>query len=123
VSTGRRFNITSLKFTRIFTLYCRSHLYMAFEMIFSLSTLLIIKDCTDCNYGALTWSTWLMATTLVFAPLWFNPFSFESEKVQNTLWSEGSKGHLCCCRVHVRYYGSFDRLYLRSKQIVNMWDL
>uniref|UniRef100_A0A6S8NKA7 1,3-beta-glucan synthase n=1 Tax=Dunaliella tertiolecta TaxID=3047 RepID=A0A6S8NKA7_DUNTE len=82
VGTGRGFNIFSLEFIRIFTLYCRSHLYMSFELVFSLATLFIIRDCEDCDYGALTWSTWLLATTLTFAPMWFNPFSFDSDKVR-----------------------------------------
>ncbi len=82
VGTGRGFNIFSLEFIRIFTLYCRSHLYMSFELVFSLATLFIIRDCAECDYGALTWSTWLLATTLTFAPLWFNPFSFDSDKVR-----------------------------------------
>ena len=27
-------------------------------------------------------STWLLAFTLIIAPLWFNPFTFDMEKVQ-----------------------------------------
>jgi 1,3-beta-glucan synthase len=53
---------------------------MAFEIIYALSTLYIVRDCTECNYGALTWSSWLLAVTLLFSPLWFNPFSFEMAK-------------------------------------------
>lgn len=29
----------------------------------------------------MTWSSWLLAVTLLFSPLWFNPFAFEMEKV------------------------------------------
>lgn len=82
VGTGRGFNIVSLEFVKVYTLYCRSHLYMAFEMIFVLATLYIVRDCEDCNYGALTWSTWLLAITLIFAPMWFNPFAFDMKKVR-----------------------------------------
>lgn len=66
---------------QVFTLYTRSHLYMGFELLFILSTLYIVRDCADCDYGALTWSTWLLAFTLIIAPLWFNPFTFDMEKV------------------------------------------
>ncbi len=54
---------------------------MAFELLYALATLYIIRDCPDCNYGALTWSSWLLAVTLIFSPLWFNPFTFETAKV------------------------------------------
>ncbi len=56
---------------------------MGFELLFALSTLYIVRDCADCNYGALTWSSWLLACTLLFAPLWFNPFSFDMQKVRS----------------------------------------
>lgn len=36
----------------------------------------------SCDYGLLTWSTWLLAFVLIFAPLWFNPFSFDVQKVR-----------------------------------------
>ncbi|KAL6746905.1 1,3-beta-glucan synthase component-domain-containing protein [Haematococcus lacustris] len=80
VGTGRGFNLVSLEFVKIFSLYCRSHLYMGFEMIYALTTLYLLRDCASCNMGALTWSTWLLAVTLLFSPLWFNPFSFDMGK-------------------------------------------
>ena len=39
----------------MFTLYARTHLYMGFELLFILTTLYIVRDCADCDYGALTW--------------------------------------------------------------------
>ncbi len=35
--------------------YLHRHLYMAFELLFALATLYIVRDCADCNYGSLTW--------------------------------------------------------------------
>ncbi|KAJ9526929.1 hypothetical protein QJQ45_025369 [Haematococcus lacustris] len=55
VGTGRGFNLVSLEFVKIFSLYCRSHLYMGFEMIYALTTLYLLRDCASCNMGALTW--------------------------------------------------------------------
>lgn len=47
VGTGRGFNITSLDFVKIFTLYTRSHMYYAFELLFMLSSLYILDSCHD----------------------------------------------------------------------------
>ena len=82
VGTGRGFNISSMDFVKIYTLYARTHLYQGFELLFVLTTLYIVRDCGTCNYGLLTWSTWLVAFVFIFAPLWFNPFAFESKKVR-----------------------------------------
>lgn len=87
VGTGRGFNITTMEFIKIFTLYARSHLYMGFELFFILVTLYIVKDCGSCDYGSFTWSTWLLAFTLIIAPLWFNPFAFDMEKVNKNFLS------------------------------------
>lgn len=94
VGTGRGFNINTLEFVRVFTLYARSHLYMGFELLWILTTLYIVKDCYDCDYGSITWSTWLLAFTLIIAPLWFNPFSFDMVKVQKnfTSWKQWMDG-------------------------------
>ncbi|KAG1659988.1 hypothetical protein FOA52_009662 [Chlamydomonas sp. UWO 241] len=94
VGTGRGFNIQTMEFVKVFTLYARVHLYMGFELLFILTTLYIVRDCQSCNYGALTWSTWLLAFTLIMAPLWFNPFAFDMEKVQKNFvawrqWMDG----------------------------------
>lgn len=67
---------------QIFTLYARSHLYYAFELMFMLICMYMVRGCEVCNYGSLTWSGWLLAFVLIFAPLWFNPFSFDTAKVK-----------------------------------------
>ncbi len=46
---------------------------MGFELFWILVTIYIVKDCHDCDYGSITWSTWLLTLTLIVAPLWFNP--------------------------------------------------
>ncbi len=47
-----------------------------------------------CNYGTLTWSGWMLGTVLIFAPMWFNPFSFDIAKVQTNYlaWERWMKG-------------------------------
>ncbi|GIL75226.1 hypothetical protein Vretimale_7896 [Volvox reticuliferus] len=82
VGTGRGFNITALDFVKIYTLYARSHLYYAFELLSMLIAMYVVRGCEVCNYGSLTWSGWLLAFVLIFAPLWFNPFSFDIAKVK-----------------------------------------
>lgn len=99
VGTGRGFNISTMEFVKVFTLYCRSHLYMGFELLFVLTTLYIVRDCGSCQYGSFTWSTWLLAFTLIIAPLWFNPFAFDMEKVSKNYlawrqWMEGDVDHV-----------------------------
>lgn len=32
------------------------------------------------NYGATTWSAWLVAVALPWALVWFNPYSFQLER-------------------------------------------
>ena len=34
------------------------------------------------NFGALTWGTWLVSASLIFAPFWFNPMTFSITKVR-----------------------------------------
>ncbi|GLI62082.1 hypothetical protein VaNZ11_004642 [Volvox africanus] len=82
VGTGRGFNITALDFVKIYTLYARSHLYYAFELLSMLIAMYVVRGCEVCNYGSLTWSGWVLAFVLIFAPLWFNPFSFDIAKVK-----------------------------------------
>ena len=48
---------------QVFTLYARSHLYMGFELLFILTTLYIVRDCADCDYGALTWWVYRLECT------------------------------------------------------------
>jgi 1,3-beta-glucan synthase len=72
---------------------------MGFELLFVLSTLYIVRDCGSCNYGAMTWSSWLLAFTLIVCPLWFNPFSFDMEKVWKNFiawrqWMDGDVDHV-----------------------------
>ncbi len=95
VGTGRGFNISTMEFVKVFTLYARTHLYLGFEILFVLTTLYIIKDPVF-DLSLATWSSWLLAFTLLIAPLWFNPFTFEMEKVQAnyTAWQQWMSGDI-----------------------------
>ena len=42
-------------------------------------------DCIDCNMGAMTWGTWLVSSSLIFSPFWFNPLTFSTSKVSLNL--------------------------------------
>lgn len=55
-----------------------SHLYVGFELLFMLVTLLQIQDQP---MGAATWGTWMVAMSLLLSPFWFSPLSFSIGKV------------------------------------------
>ncbi|PNH06649.1 Ankyrin repeat domain-containing protein [Tetrabaena socialis] len=57
-------------------------MYYAFELLFMLVSLYVVRGCSSCNYGGITWSGWLLGFVLIFSPLWFNPFSFDIAKVK-----------------------------------------
>lgn len=69
----------------MFTNYARSHIYLGFELAFMAIVFALVMDCTDCTYGGMTWGAWLVATSLIFSPFWFNPMTFDTAKVSRDL--------------------------------------
>lgn len=58
--------------------------------------------CTDCNLGAMTWGTWMVAISLMLAPFWFNPLTFSVSKVRepglSRGWTPTVQSHATTCR-------------------------
>jgi len=67
----------------VYTNYARSHIMPGFELGFMCVIFYILRDCLDCNMGAMTWGTWLVSASLIFSPFWFNPLTFSTTKVRN----------------------------------------
>ena len=73
IGTGRGFDLTHTPFVKIFSLYGRSHIYFGYQLAL-LAIMLALLDVP--NYFLSTWGTWLVAISLTFSPLWFNPQTF-----------------------------------------------
>ncbi|MCO5592990.1 hypothetical protein L7F22_046994 [Adiantum nelumboides] len=80
-STGRGFVVTHVKFAENYRLYSRSHFVKALEI----SMLLILylaygfEDSTT-SYILLSFSSWFLVLSWLFAPYIFNPSGFEWQK-------------------------------------------
>ncbi|KDD75094.1 1,3-beta-glucan synthase, partial [Helicosporidium sp. ATCC 50920] len=77
VSTGRGYALKHNSFVKVYAGYARSHLYFGTELIFMLILLALINTS---DYALLTWSAWLVAVCLLWAPFWFNPQTFQIER-------------------------------------------
>ncbi|KAL6774638.1 GSL1 [Auxenochlorella protothecoides x Auxenochlorella symbiontica] len=71
IPTGRGYAIKHSSFVKVYSSYARSHLYFAAELVYLL------------DYGALTWSTWLVAVCILWSPFWFNPQTFQLERCKD----------------------------------------
>ncbi|CAM0945991.1 unnamed protein product [Alopecurus aequalis] len=88
--TGRKFVVFHASFTENYQLYSRSHFVKAFELFF----LLIIYHIFRKSYGKVhvmvTYSTWFMAATWLFAPFLFNPAGFAWHKIVDD-WADWNR--------------------------------
>ncbi|XP_040376431.1 putative callose synthase 8 [Oryza brachyantha] len=97
--TGRKFVAFHASFTENYQLYSRSHFVKGFELVF----LLIIYHIFRRSYVStavhvmITYSTWFMAVTWLFAPFLFNPAGFAWRKIVEdwadwTIWMRNQGG-------------------------------
>lgn len=77
--TGRGFVTRHSPFEENYRFFASSHIYMGFELMVAL--VLFAFYTTSKQYPGLTWSLWLSALALVFGPFWFNPLSFEWNRI------------------------------------------
>jgi callose synthase len=81
-STGRGFVVEHIPFAENYRLYSRSHFVKAMEIIM----LLIVyraygaQSRTSVSYILLTFSSWFLAISWLYAPYIFNPSGFEWQK-------------------------------------------
>ncbi|TFJ83846.1 hypothetical protein NSK_004943 [Nannochloropsis salina CCMP1776] len=79
-ATGRGFVTQHASFAETFRYFAASHLYLGLEMV---AALVLFACYTDAGqYVGRTWSLWFAAVAFLYAPFWFNPMSFEWERVR-----------------------------------------
>lgn len=77
--TGRGFVIRHSPFDENFRFFASSHIYSGFEIMVALILIAVYTESTQ--YFGITWSLWLIVISFLFGPFWFNPVSFEWNKV------------------------------------------
>jgi len=84
--TGRGFVIRHSPFDENFRFFVSSHIYLGIELMVAL--ILFFVYTTSKQYGGLTWSLWLTVASFLMGPFWFNPVTFEINKVKEDyiLW-------------------------------------
>ena len=84
--TGRGFVIRHSPFDENYRFFASSHIYIGFEIMVAL--VLFAMYTTSIQYWGLTWSLWLTVVSFVLGPFWFNPVTFEWNKIQEdyTQW-------------------------------------
>ena len=77
--TGRGFVIRHSPFDENYRFFAFSHIYLGFEIMAAL--VIMVFYTTTKQYAGLTWALWLAGVSFVFAPFWFNPLSFEWNRI------------------------------------------
>ena len=77
--TGRGFVIRHSPFEENYRFFASSHIYLGFELCVALIVFALYTTSTQ--YAGLTWSLWLTVLGFLLGPFWFNPLSFELNKV------------------------------------------
>ena len=78
--TGRGFVIRHSPFDENYRFFASSHIYLGFEIVVAL--MLFSVYTTSKQYWGLTWSLWLAAVSFILGPFWFNPVTFEWNKLK-----------------------------------------
>ncbi|KAG0624695.1 hypothetical protein M758_3G268300 [Ceratodon purpureus] len=81
-STGRGFVVEHIPFAENYRTYARSHFVQGMEIIMLLIVYLVYgaHDRTAASYILLTFSSWFLALSWLYAPYIFNPSGFEWQK-------------------------------------------
>jgi len=84
--TGRGFVTRHSPFDENFRFFASSHIYLGFELMVAL--ILFSMYTKSKQYFGLTWSLWLTVVAFLMGPFWFNPLSFEWNRIQDDymLW-------------------------------------
>lgn len=77
--TGRGFVIRHSPFDENYRFFATSHIYLGFELAVNLILLCLYTKSKQ--YSGLTWSLWMASVAFLLGPFWFNPVTFEWEKV------------------------------------------
>jgi len=77
--TGRGFVTRHSPFDENYRFFASSHIYLGFDLLIALLVLACYSKTTQ--YYALTWSLWMAVASFLIGPFWFNPITFEWDKV------------------------------------------
>jgi len=77
--TGRGFVTRHSPFDENYRFFASSHIYLGFDLLIALLVLAVYSKTTQ--YYALTWSLWMAVASFLIGPFWFNPITFEWDKV------------------------------------------
>jgi callose synthase len=78
--TGRGFVIRHSPFDENYRFFATSHIYLGFELMVAL--IIFAIHTKSKQYGGLTWSLWMTVVSFMLGPFWFNPVTFEWNKLQ-----------------------------------------
>jgi callose synthase len=79
--TGRGFVTQHSSFDENFRFFASSHIYLGFELFIAL--ILFGIYTTSKQYAGLTWSLWMTVASFLLGPFWFNPLSFEWNRIKD----------------------------------------
>lgn len=86
IPTGRGYALRHNSFVKIYSSYARSHLYYAVEILILLIIMLAVHAP---SYASTTWGAWLVVVSVLFAPFWFDPQTFQLSRCKvhlHALW-------------------------------------
>jgi hypothetical protein len=83
-ATGRGFVIRHSPFDENYRFFATSHIYLGFELAVDLILLAIYTKSKQ--YFGLTWSLWTASIAFLLGPFWFNPVTFEWDKLSQDYW-------------------------------------
>jgi hypothetical protein len=79
--TGRGFVTQHSSFDENYRFFAASHIYLGFELFVAL--ILYGVHTSSKQYAGLTWSLWLTVVAFLLGPFWFNPLSFEWDRIKD----------------------------------------
>jgi len=85
--TGRGFVLQHEDFAELFRFHAASHLYNGFELLWGLLLLFALGRWPNGApmYWRTCWSLWAVMVSWLFAPFWFNPMAFDTNKTNQDL--------------------------------------
>jgi callose synthase len=78
--TGRGFVIRHSPFDENYRFFATSHIYLGFELMIAL--VIFAMHTKSKQYSGLTWSLWLTSVSFLLGPFWFNPLTFEWNRLK-----------------------------------------
>jgi len=81
-ATGRGFVLSRDSFTRMYRTYARSHIYPGMKLLFMMVVFGIFNTSSS-SWIVEMWAPLLLVIAWLWSPMWFNPMSFDHDKVMS----------------------------------------